>query len=322
MIYSLNFIILQKKEYMKKILLFSSLLLALTGCSDSANKDQLLRMTNSLDSIQAIVSEQAVIISSLRDSVELLKFPSKDRLIHINNLLSDGKLDQAEKELGLLVRIFPNSQEAHEDTRIRERISSEREKIKKEKERLAALGFRALPQKSVVTVDYNTVTLSSFSCGDRFIFDSYGDEWFYRTADRDNKYVTMAMSVRSTSKSPNLPQFAVYSINGSTMKLENTFQTEYARWSDYGSYLGNYHDNRNDFSKVSTVSFKLGAEVSQSVTRGAYAIVMYNKNVLTEQYDRFKNPPQYWIGRAPFASSLSIDSFQTDYVLIKIFNLK
>lgn len=307
---------------MKKIILFSSLFFILIGCSDSANNENILRMTNSMDSIQAIAKEQAITISNLRDSIELLKFPSKDRYILVNKLLSEGNLDQAEKELGTLVRIFPNSPEAGEETKIRERISSERDRIKMEKERLAALGFKALSQKSSVIVDYNTITLSSFSCGNRFVFDSYGDEWFYRTADRDNKYVTMAMSVRSTSKSPNLPQFAVYSINGSVMKLENTFQTEYARWSDYGSYLGNYHDSRNDFSKVSTVSFKLGAEVSQKVTQGAYAIVMYNKNVLTEQYDRYKNPPQYWTGSAPFASTLTVDSFETNYVLIKIFNLK
>jgi len=38
-----------------------------------------------------------------------------------------------------------------------------------------------------------------------------------------------------------------------------TFETEYARWSSYGHYLGNYTDKINDFSKVSTVRFKLGA---------------------------------------------------------------
>lgn len=252
----------------------------------------------------------------------MLKYPAKDRLLHINNLLSKGNLDKAEEELDQLVIIFPYSQEAKEEKKIKNLISSERDKIRREKERIAALGFKALSQKSSLVVDYNTITLSSFSCSDRFIFDSYGDRWFYRTADRDNRYVTMSMSVKSTSKSPKLPQFAVYSINGSTMRLECTFQTEYARWRDYGAYLGNYHDTHNDFSKVSTVSFKLGAEVSQDITRGAYAIVMYNENVLIEQYNRFKNPPKYWTGSAPFASTLTIDSFETNYVLIKIFNLK
>lgn len=231
-------------------------------------------------------------------------------------------MNQADEELNQLVRIFPHSQEAKEEKRIKGQIASERDKIRKEEERRAALGFKALPQKSSLVVDYNTITLSSFSCGNRFIFDAYGDSWFYRTADKDNKYVTMSMSVKSTSKYPQLPQFAVYSIKGSTMEFERSFQTEYARWKDYGAYLGNYHDTHNDFSKVSTVLFKLGAEVNQDITRGAYAIVMYNENVLTEQYDRFRNPPQYWTGTASFAPTLTIGSFDTNYVLIKLFNLK
>lgn len=32
---------------------------------------------------------------------------------------------------------------------------------------------------------------------------------------------------------------------------------------DYGSYLGNGHDFRNDFSHTSTIRFKPGIEISQ-----------------------------------------------------------
>ena len=132
----------------------------------------------------------------------------------------------------------------------------------------------------------------------------------------------MSMSVTSTNKYPKIPEFAVYRIEGDEMKWEGVFTTEYARWSDYGSYLGNYHDSRNDFSKVSTVKFKLGCEVEESITKQPYAIVVKKQNVLSEEYDRFKNPPQYWTGSASYPYTLKLESFDVDYGIIKIYNLK
>ena len=106
------------------------------------------------------------------------------------------------------------------------------------------------------------------------------------------------------------------------MNYEERFDMRYARWDDYGSYLGNEADFNNDFTKTSTVKFKLGAEVSTEITKSAFAIVAKNENVLTEEYDRFKNPPKYWTGTASYPYSLKLSSFDVDYGVVKIFNLK
>ena len=130
------------------------------------------------------------------------------------------------------------------------------------------------------------------------------------------------MSVTSTEHNPNLPQLAAYSIKGEEMRLIGEFDTEYARWEDYGTYLGNYHDSSNDFSKVSTVKFKLGLQVSDEELSKPYAIVLMKKNVLTSHYDRFATPPQSYIGSADYPTTLSIDDFKSEYAIVKRYNLK
>ena len=130
------------------------------------------------------------------------------------------------------------------------------------------------------------------------------------------------MSVTSTSHAPNLPQLAIYVISGDKMILQGTFETRFARWRDYGAYLGNYHDSTNDFAKVSTVRFKLGLQVIDSQLAKPYAIVLMKRNVLVYHYDRFDNPPISYLGSANYPSTLSINDFKENYALIKRFNLK
>lgn len=272
---------------------------------------------NNIDSIQILKDE----IENLKQEISLLKFPADQRLAKVKDQIKNENLDEAQNGISELKRIFPNSVEASCCDELTEQINSRRAKIKEEQDRIDALGFKAIKAKTTFTIGYNTIVLSNISVSNQFVFDSYDDRWFYRDADRGNKYITMAMSVKSTSKNPKLPQFAVYTVSGKIMSKVGTFETKYARWSDYGCYLGNYHDSRNDFAKVSTVSFKLGCELSNDILRQPYAIVVKNENVLTEEYDRFKNPPQYWMGGASYPATLSVDDFKSDYILIKMTNL-
>lgn len=271
-----------------------------------------------IDSI-AILKKQ---ILDLQKEIEILKYPADQRLISIKEMISSGNLDAALINIEELENTFPYSAEAKSCINLKELIESKKAAIKAEQERLESLGFKALREKTNFTIGYNTISLSKITTSNQFTFDAYDDRWFYRDADRGNKYITMAMSVKSSDKNPQIPQFAVYSVSGKNMSLIGTFTTEYARWSDYGCYLGNYHDSRNDFAKVSTVHFNLGCEVSTDILTKPYAIIVMNKNVLSENYDRFKNPPQYWTGYAAYPNQLSIHDFEMNYTLVKIYNLK
>ena len=270
------------------------------------------------DSLSALKKE----LKEAKSKIELLSYPADQRFKKAKELLDAGELDKAESEIGQLKSLFPNSPEASSTNTLLAKIEELKEAKRKEEERIKALGFKALPEQTTVKVDYNTVTFSSISVGNTFVFDAYDDRWFYRDADRGSKYVTMQMSVTSTNHEPELPELALYTIIGDRMILEGTFDTRFARWRDYGAYLGNYHDSSNDFSKVSTVKFKLGLQVSNEKLSKPYAIVLKKKNALSSHYDRFANPPISYIGSADYPSSLSLDNFNNGYVLIKRYNLK
>lgn len=270
------------------------------------------------DSLSAIRTE----LKEAKSQIELLSYPADQRLQKAKDLLNAGELDKAKAEVEQLKSIFPNSQEASSSNVLLTKIEVLKEAKRKEEERIKALGFKAIPEQSTAKVDYNTVAYSSISVGNRFIYDAYDDRWFYRDADRGSKYVTMQMSVTSTSHNPELPELALYTISGDKMILEGTFDTRFARWRDYGAYLGNYHDSSNDFAKVSTVKFKLGLQVSNEKLSRPYAIVLKKKNALSYHYDRFSNPPISYLGSAGYPSYLTIDDFKNGYVLIKRYNLK
>lgn len=302
--------------YTKYIIIACFMLVSCNNTPNSNPKEEETR--NEIDSI-AILQQQ---IAELQLKVEQLSFPADQRLAEIKNLVNNNEYDVALERISELKKLFPNSDEAQSALELVEIIEQKKAEIIAEQKRIKALGFKAIKQTQTLLIDYNKITLSNISIGRTFVFDAHGDEWYYREADRGNKYVTMAMAITSESKNPNIPQFAIYKINGDKLEFEGTFTTRYARWSDYGSYLGNYHDSRNDFSKVSTVQFKLGCEVSETTTKGSFAIVVMNKNILVEQYERFNNPPQYWAGSAHYPKILSLESFEKEYTLIKVYNLK
>lgn len=306
---------------MKTIIAYLLLLGVLLSC---ANQTELNQLRNERDDLARQLNINEKVIQSLRDSISMLSFPADQRIAKINNLISSGNYVSAKQEISQLNSLFPESKEAKTTSALLERIDRLVAQKKMEEERIKALGFKALIASSIVTIDYNKVEITNISVGNTFSFDSYGSHYFYRTADKGSKYISAAMKITTDEKNPKLPQLAVYQINGDTMAFEGVFSTEFARWDDYGSYLGNYHDNGNDFAKTSSVRFKIGKEVPDELIKGPYALVLKKENVLTRQYEQFENPPISYIGYVDYPSTLKLDDFTGDknsFVVIKISNL-
>lgn len=279
---------------------------------------------NELETAKKQIVQDSIHISNLRDTITMLSLPANQRLTLINEQVSNGKYSQAQRSIDELNRLFPNSKESQQTSAILQRIDYLIAKQKAEEERIKALGFKTLKPVSSVTIDYNKVSFSAIGVNRSFHFDSYDDGGFHRTADRGNTYVLASMSVTSTSKDPDLPTLAIYSINGDQMNREGIMEVRFAYWQDYGHYLGNYPDYGNDFAKTSTIRFKLGDEVSKEITAKPYAIVLKKTNGLSRKYDRYKNPPVSYSGYIDYPYRLSLDDFIGDnarYVVIKITNL-
>lgn len=307
---------------MKRIIAYFFLLVVLFGCG--ANQTELNNLRKECDELTARVNADAAVILALRDSVTMLSYPADQRLTKINSLTSSGEYTAAKMEISRLIELFPESKEAKTAPAIVERIDKFIAQKKAEEERIKALGFKALKAFTTFKIDYNKVELTSISVGNTFTFDSYGDRYFYRSADRGNKYITAAMKITSDSKDPMLPQLAVYKISGDSMTWEGNLKTEFARWDDYGSYLGNYHDLGNDFAKTSSVRFKIGKEVAEEIIKGPYALIMKKENALNRSYERFDNPPISYIGSVDYPYTLKLEDFtkeNSQFIVVRIANL-
>ena len=292
--------------------------------SCGVNQSEFNKLKKERDDLAAQVSANKATIQALRDSVTMLAFPADQRLNKINALVSSCDYTAAKQEITRLTSLFPESKEAKATPALIEKIDRLIAQKKAEEERIKALGFKALKASTSVAIGYNKVVLSNISVGNTFTFDSYDDTYHYFTADRGNKYISAAMKVTSEDKDPKLPQLALYSICGDTMTWEGNFFIRFTRWRDYGSYLGNYGDNGNDFSKVSSVNFKVGYEVSEDITKKPYAIVLKKVNSLTRHYERFDNPPVSYTGSVDYPYTLHLEDFTKDgseFVVVKIANL-
>ena len=250
---------------MKHLFLFSSILLsALTAVSCGINEQEHNRVLAQVDSLKQVVAELTQKNVLLRDSVKILSFPADQRYNLIVNLVNEGNFEAARQSIADLTAVFPNSKEAalaKEQITIIEKKEAE---IKAEEERLKALGYKVFKDRSSVTIDDRTCSFSSFSFGRTYTFDSVGDvgEYHYDTADKGNTFILASMSMTTKKDYASTPTFAVYKIVDGNLQQIRSFREEYAYWSTYGAFIGNYSEDSHDFSKVNTVRYKIAAEIS------------------------------------------------------------
>ena len=299
---------------MKKLTLFLSLIGLLTACnnySDEYNQSQ-QDLALARDSIRV-----------LQKQVMELSYPANQRLDNINRLIEAGDLDAATGEIDLLVALFPKSNEAQQEAALRAKIAKIRQAKIEEEKRIKALGFKVLKDNMSISFGDVKANFSGFQTAKTFTFDSYDDHYRYFQADKNHKYISASMSITSSSSNPKLPQCAVYYVNGDVLEYSyTTFITRFARWDDYGSYLGNDADFNNDFSKVNTVRFKIGAEVQDEYLKHPFVIVLKKEGVLERTYEQFSTPEVSYSGYASFASTLTLADVgeSGQYAVIKRYN--
>ena len=266
-------------------------------------------------------------IAEMEKQIKLLQFPANDRLNEIKKHFETEEFDKALSAIKELKEYFPKSNEIIQANEIADAINKKKAAIEAEKQRIKALGFKALPVAQKAIIGANTIIFSNCKIGSKFVHDVYptytGSSWFEHTADKGSKYISFNMDVTSTDKDPNIPTLAFYSINGSSLAYRDYFWVQFARWDNYGSYLGNEPDLKNDFSKVNTVKFRVGVEIEDDYLKKPYIVVLKKANTMVRKYERFKNPPVYYEGDPGYPGVLDIDDFNNgNYVAIKIENLK
>lgn len=233
------------------------------------------------DSLQVALEQKNQTIERLNDSISKLSYPADQRLNHILELIKVDSLDLATSEIESLKTIFPHSKEAKSVYAQTEIIEKRKDAIKKEQERVKALGFKVFKDKSSIWVkesngDEVKYTFSNFHFGRQFTFNYINDidEYYYRTADKGNTYILADMSVYTKADYAFTPSVYACSIVDGKLSQIGYFAYEYESYDTYGAYLGNYADTKHDFSKVNTVRYNIAAEISQDEVVRPIVILM------------------------------------------------
>lgn len=106
-----------------------------------------------------------------------------------------------------------------------------------------------------------------------WVIDRTNYDYHYKTADKDEEYIKADLNIISESKNPKLPDIAIFEYKDSMARKIATMSWAFYRWTDYGSYLGNYTDNMNDFAKSSSVAFTIAAPIKKNQAKGTILIV-------------------------------------------------
>ncbi len=184
-----------------------------------------------------------------------------------------------------------------------------------------------LSGKSKVSVGPLAIQFEKFAQSKQFIFDRYptysGTEWRLYTAERGNKYLTSNIEITSSEKEPLLPCIFLYKYDNGSLIYVGTFDYKLYHWEDYATYLGNYHDNHNDFKYQTTVKFSIGFQVDEKMLMSSTLLVLLKKqNSIERSEDRFENPPvQYSASNCitPDYNSLNSD-FLKDFEVVALIN--
>jgi hypothetical protein len=158
--------------------------------------------------------------------------------------------------------------------------------------RAAALerAFRTARSNNLEATDVD-VRIRRVTTTRRWVIDRYSGRYHYREADKDKRWVVIDFVASSDEKDPELPTFAAYAIHEGYASVKGTATIEFYRWSDYGAYLGNYHDNRNDFAKRDEVWFTAGIPIDEEDAQKPLYIGMFDGQCFKREYDRFEQPP-------------------------------
>lgn len=255
---------------------------------------------------------------------------SLQRITKARKLFHDKEYEYAKKEYLAIIEKFPFSIEAknseEELKKIDEIISKqkfeEKNRIELE-EKKKILGFKILKESLIKDIDYNTIKFETINVSNKWIFDSNGYEYYYNTAERDSKLITAKVKITSKIKEPKLPQILVYQMVNNKLIYIDSFRYKFNRWKDYGSYLGNYGDDSNDFNYTKTITFSLGVQVlEKDLKNNSIFVVAKNNNCVEKNYNQYSKPKYSYNDynceiQKPI---LTIEDFEKDYTLIKIFN--
>lgn len=252
------------------------------------------------DSIKSLRQE----LNEANGMIEILSFPADQRFARIVNLFNAGDYDSVKKEAAELKRIFPNAKENDDSNEFLIKIEAIESAKKAEEERIRALGFKAFKDSPIVKIDNVTYSFSGFTYGRTFTFEYVYDvdEYSYEVADKNCTYILASLTMSTKENYASRPQvYACEIVDGKLKKIDD-FRIEYASYNTYGASIGNYSETSHDFSKVSSVKYKMAAQIPQSYIGNNPIVIIVRKS------------------SGYLSDEITIDEVRDNYEVIKILN--
>lgn len=308
---------------MSRINLIILVALLITSCNNGVKQSDYDKLKSDYDKLKIDYDIIKVELTDCKRMIEDLQNTPQVRLSKGQQYLINNDFKNAKLELNALIEKFNGTDEAKKAKLLVDDIEKQEKEKKEAEERKRTLGFKAL--KEYVSVDAGDVTIkfNSVNTGQQWVFDNYGYEYRYRSAERGEIYVLSKVSISSEIKDPKLPPIAVYKIKNGTLSLIGRLGYEFSRWKNYGSYLGNYKDFGNDFAHTKTISFSCGLSISnEEMSNHAIFVVVKTTNCFYRSEDKYRTPPVSYNFSydCSLKSTLTVDDFDNGYVLIKVFN--
>ena len=296
-----RFIHLDKKNNICVLLMTLNLCLIFQSCTSKSDlTEQFAALEKSYQDSIAILKGK---LEQANEQIAILKFPADQRLNRIAELFAVQEFDKVRQEIGELKRVFPNAKENSEAEKYISKIETIEAAKRAEEERLKALGFKAFSDTPSVTFDNVTYSFSGFNYGRTFTFEYIYDvdEYSYEVADKNCTYILASLAISTKENYASTPNvYACEIVDGKLKKIDD-FRIEYASYNTYGASIGNYSETSHDFSKVSSVKYKMAAQIPQSAMSKPIIIIVKK-------------------GSGYMSGELSIDDVKNNYAVVKIIN--
>ncbi len=257
-------------------------------------------------------------VARLKAENARLRLTPSALLFEVNAAVRTRDVAKAEAGLKQLTEHFPHSPEVAPARKQVQVLLASVQAADEEAKRVAALGFRALKVNPNFTHEGTTLNVTGAGLTRRWVFDAYGNGvgWKYVDAERGQRLLVAKVSVNAKSKDPALFGIGVYQADGAEMKQLGLLRYRFARWSDFGAYLGTHADFGNDFSHSMRIPFSAGAAVPENVTASTAGKPLYlvatREGCHKRLYDRQIQPPVHYYSTAcaSLKKSLTIDDFK------------
>lgn len=309
-------------DRLRILLVMTSCFFLLVGCQNDEK---------SLEKIAQLETE----ISDKNTEIENLKNENQQLANKLNVFTEPGvKYEQAQqainnKEYDLAIKLltdfineYPCSKfitEAKSQIPIVLEKQQEEKKREQERLRIIAQGFDKLTTYISIRTDNTQLDVKKSGKAEKWIFDRNGYEYYYQDADKGSDFIVIDFNITSKHSDPKLPALYTGEISPEgKIKSIKLLNIAFHSWSDYGAYLGNHHDSKNDFAKKNTISFTAGIQMVKSDKK---YIIFTNKKECYSRSDGMNRPPVAYLGyQCPqITQELGLEDFVDGYQAIKIF---